>query len=249
MKNQWFPLILCIILCAQGAQASTVLATWDEWQGAVAPSQIDADFAVTGFDASITYASNRVNAGYGSKDGSFGSLNGASTSAGGLLVRARNSGQAPGGPELALRLTNDTASAYRLDSLHFDFSARNRPSKPDEHGFTGFDVVYNAGGLSDAATLIESAADLVLHDGGKAYDYSDFDIILSEQLADTVLEVGQSAMFLITFKGESDADVSSGLDNLAVTGSKVDIPEPSSCVLFGGVLSFACVAIRRRRAF
>ena len=245
MNNYSIFITLCVLLFVPTAHASGLLVSWDDWEGVVSPSQIDADFAEVGLSASILYASNRVNASYGSNDGSFGNLLGASPAAGGLLVRALNSGKSPGGPDLAVRLKNESSFAYRIDSLHFDFSARSRPKKNAEHGFTGFDIVYSSGDLEDAGTLIGTAADLVLHDGGKTYDYPDFDIILSEQLRDTILEVGQSAVFLISFNGESEADVSSGIDNVAFKGSKVDIPEPSSCVMLASLWGFACAARRR----
>lgn len=245
MKTCLIRITFYSFLFVSSTHASGVLASWDDWEGVVSSSQIDADFAEVGLSASILYASNRVNTGYGSNDGSFGALSGASPAMGGLLVRALNSGKSPGGPELAVRIKNESSFAYRIDSLHFDFSARNRPKKPAEHGFTGFDIVYGSGDLGDAGSLIGSAVDLVLHDGGKTYDYPDFEIILSEQLRDTILERGQSAVFLISFNGESEVDVSSGIDNVAITGSKVDIPEPSSCAMLASLLGFACAARRR----
>jgi hypothetical protein len=243
------PLLLVIFsvlpLFCPAVQASNVLASWSTWTDDTG-SELDADFVIPGFNASIGYAGGRVTADYGSSDGTFGSLEGGTIyTNSALLVRARNDAKFPGGATLTLSLTNNTSSAYQIDSLHFDFSARNRPSKPLEHGFNSFDVVYSSGDLNGTGAVVGATLNLMLHDGGEVYDYPDFDFILADQLTDRILEAGESALFVVTFKGETDMDVSSGLDNVAFTGTKVDIPEPASCVILVGILSLSWVIVRR----
>lgn len=88
---------------------------------------------------------------------------------------------------LTLTLTNNTASAYSIDSLNFDFFAR---SNGTDNGFRGFDVVYTSGGSGDADTSVGLASGLTALNVANTYGYLDYDFTLSDHLTDVVLEAG-----------------------------------------------------------
>ncbi|HBR94769.1 MAG TPA: hypothetical protein DEA90_11460 [Opitutae bacterium] len=223
------------------AAHATTLAFWDVWADDT-DSSIAADFTFGAFEASISYDESRINTGFGSNDTTFGTLAGpASTAGGALLVRGL------AGYTVELNLTNNTTSAYQIDTLNFDFSAR---SGGDGTSFTGFDIVYTSGSLGATETLVGSATGVPV--GGNLVDSSDFDFDLSANLADTILGVGESALFTVTFRdnihaySDSGNNVSAIFDNVAFTGTSV-VPEPSSFALLSGCLALGAVMIRRRR--
>ncbi len=184
-----------------------VLASWDAWADGSASG--DADSVETGFTATANSESiNRALSPYGSNDGTFGTVAGAgSADTLGVLLRFN-------GPKvLTLTLTNNTGSAYSIESLHFDY--KRRASSPDE-----IVITYVSGGLGPAGTVIDTVSGLP-YDGtyvSGAVDYPDFDFNLAPALTDTQLANGESAVFTLTFNGGS-GNSSGVLDNVAFLGS------------------------------
>lgn len=239
MKKQFLAVTLSSLALSTVSQASTILAYWNDWadnSGTV----LDADSVTPGFAASIGYDGSRVNAGFSSTDGTFGTLAGGSTTAdGGLLVRNVD------GSTLTMTITNTSSSAYSIDSLNFDFSVRLDAASPS-NSYNAFDIQYTSGGLGVAGTSVGSASGIAINTNGNNSNYTDFDFTLSDNLTDTTLAVGESALFTFTFSGQAGTNgnnVSSVFDNVAITGTA--IPEPSAALLSLGGL--ACASLRRRR--
>jgi hypothetical protein len=77
-------------------------------------------------------------------------------------------------------------------------------------------------------------------------DHDDFDLDLTG-LADNVLDPGESATFRISFSGGtvSNTDQKTYLDNVAISGTSVPIPEPASLAM--GLVGLTLVIARRHR--
>lgn len=221
---------------------SAVLVGWDNWDDN-SGNNLGANKVTTNFVGTIVTPVSQVNTNFGSNDGTFGTVSGASTGAtvgdnGGpaLLVRANSN------TTFTLSLTNNTGVSFTLQTLNFDFAARS--SAGVDFGFNAFTVTYNSGGLGPASTQVASASDLAYTTSGgtgKA-DHPDFDFNLADNLTDLVLDDGESALFTFQFSGQSGSNgggVSSIIDNIAITG----VPEPSTALL--GALG--CLALLRRR--
>lgn len=236
MKNKFLAVALASFAFSTVGRAATILASWNDWADTTG-SVLDADFVSPGFVASVGYDGSRVSASFSSTDGTFGTLAGGPTTAdGGLLVRNSTS------PTLTLSITNNTLFAYSIDTFHFDFLVRN---SNDGTSFNAFNIVYTSGGLGPNATSVGSR--MGLPSGGAAEsDYSDYDFTLADNLTDTTLAVGESALFTITFSGQTGSNpglVSSVFDNVAFTGTM--IPEPSTALLC--LIGLATAFLRRRR--
>ncbi len=214
-----------------GSANAAILASWDDW-GVIANSTYVANNTLAGFSASVRQGANittRVHNDFGSTDGTFGTVAGASTTGNpALLVRNQTNEHI-----LTLTLTNNTGQAYFIDSVHFDFAPRR--DNDSNTGFNGFKLTYETGGLGSTPVEIDSQSDLAYLITGSANaksDYSDFDYILSNALNDTLLDDGESATFQLVFSGGTNSvNTSSVIDNIAFVGSA--IPEPASMALLG----------------
>lgn len=229
--------VASVSLLSTAAHATT-LATWDGWAD-TDDSVINADFTAAGITASIDYLGSRVLNDFGSNDGTFGTLAGSAATAGrGLLVSENN-----GGSIVTLSIENNSASAFRIDTLNFDYLTR--VSSSDGTGNHAFDVTYTSGDLGVAGTSIGTASNIAT--GSNVSNFSDFDLETTA-LTDKILGIGESALFTITFSGRASGAgfVSGVLDNVAVTGTSV-VPEPSSFTLLSGCLVLGAAMIRRRR--
>lgn len=198
---------------------AAVLLTWSD-------SGTIATVVTTGFSGSHSGRSG-ASATFGSNDGTFGAnLAGAPTTAGTSFVKNNST--------VSLTMTNNTGSAYSIDSLHWDLGVRNT-------SLNAFTVTYVSGGLGPASTVIDTKTGLAAQGSGSLFDAYDYDYTLSSFLADTTLEDGESAVFTFAFSGGSNNN-SSIFDNIAFQGTL--IPEPSSALLGGlGLLAL----LRRRR--
>ncbi len=183
------------------------LATWDAWADTSTPYA--ADSKASGFTATAdSQGINRVLSPYTSSDGTFGTVAGAGTTdTNGVLLRFN-------GPNiLTLTLSNNTGSAYSIESLHFDYKMRQ--GAPD-----GIVIEYVSGGLGPAGNTISTVTGLTW-DGSYAsgaVDFPDFDFTLGSALSDTELADGESAVFTLTFTG-GGGNSSGVLDNVAFLGS------------------------------
>ena len=190
-------------LLANDAGAEQVLAAWEN--GSLTTSQPGID----GLDVSLTGV-NTMDAA-GSTDGTYGTFgSGASASAASFKLT--------GSQTVTLTVANNTASSATLDAIRFDFVRRFGGSPQD------IQVRYDSGSLgSGPVTLFQTSN--VGTTGYDSGDYPDYDIILSDMLADTELAVGDSAIFSIVVDGAT-AGGKSLLDNLAITGDAVSLPSP-----------------------
>lgn len=208
------------------ASNAATLASWDIWGSG------SADSTTTGFTATIagfdTLRSDR-----GITDGTFGNnLAGASTA---------DTRSAPfrgtSFNTMTITLTNGTASAYSIDTLHFDFGVRT-------NGPNTFIAKYTSGGLGPADTTIDTQTGLAQANTTNGNIFQ-FDYTLSSSLSDTTLAAGESAVFTFDFSDTTGSGSSLSLiDNVAFQGTEV-IPEPSSFALLG--LGGLALLARRRR--
>lgn len=223
------------------AAHATTLASWDTWSDfATADSAVifSADDALSGIVATVGIEGTSTvvrNASFGSNDGTYGtSMSGATTSAGGLMVRGRDDSYI-----LTISLTNNTGSDYQLTGFYFDFAPRqNTTSSAD--GMNAFDLTYDGDSI-----LQRTGLPYVIDRTTNAHSsYPGYDANLvgsSIILADT-----DTLTFTMTFSGGDNLDTSSVADNMLFSGTAV-IPEPSSFALLSGCLALGAVMVRRRR--
>ncbi|WP_136063496.1 hypothetical protein [Pontiella sulfatireligans] len=191
---------------ATGASAE-LLVGWDG--GVVSESATNR----TGISGNL-WAGNlfEVDGNVGSTDGSFGSVyNGASATASAYEVRL----SVPGSTDrVSVQVMNNTGSSLQLDQLHFDYAAWWSSSPLDVH------VSYAYGNLdiTDATPVETVSSSSALN--GNTGDYEDFDVALAG-LADSVLEDGQSATFMLTALNADGATSSGAFDNIAVSGALI----------------------------
>lgn len=228
---------LCAFVVPKAAQAD-VLVGWETWaSGGEAPSVVLGD--ITG--SSQEFGDWRENNAAASTDGTFGTLAGASSttgpaSSGTYLGQTPVNGQSIGSYNFTITAG---AEGLILESFHFD--ARRKRS----NSATTWTVSSVAGDIE--LTTIQSGSLGSALGGVGPTDHLDFDIDLTG-LTDNVLAAGQTATFKINFTGGGSAnnnDQHTYLDNVAIAGTVVPIPEPTSLALLGlGSLLIA----RRRQA-
>jgi hypothetical protein len=244
MKKATLTLLTATSACTLVATANAaVLASWDTWSNN-AVGNYDADATLAGFSAAITNTDtgNRANSGgFGSTDGTFGTAvaGAATTDNTALLVRKGNTGTNDSGWNLqTITITNNTGSAYNIESIHFDIGARG--TAPNDSG-DAYTLTYVSGGLGPASTVLGSATGIT--NIGNQGDADDFDITLAASLSDITLADGESAVFELLIDDYGSNSASATLDNVAFQGSLV--PEPGSLALLG--LGGLLIAARRRR--
>lgn len=234
-----FPLLAGALLAGTASSGAVVVASWDAWAN---DTTYAADTTATDFAATASIATTgrggsvSTGLGFGSTDGTFGTVAGADTGFGGLFVRGQN-----GDNIVTIELSNNTGQSFSIDSLHFDFGAR--VVSPDS-----FILTYTSGGLGAANTMIDTQTGLTRiigsSQGAGEGDYADFDYNLGTLLADNILGDGESAEFSLVFSGQTSASGSSILDNLMIQGTA--IPEPSSQSLFALLGVFGLLRRNRR---
>jgi len=207
------------------ASNAATLASWDIWGSG------SADSTTTGFTATIA-GFDTIRTDRGIADGTFGAdLAGASTTDTRSAAYRGTSSNV-----MTLTLTNGTASAYSIDSLHFDFGVRT-------NGPNSFTANYTSGGLGPAPALIDTQTGLAQQNSTNGNLFQ-FDYTLSSSLSDTTLAAGESAVFTFNFSDTTGSGTSLSLiDNVAFQGAV--IPEPSSFALLG--LGGLALLARRRR--
>ncbi len=129
-------------------------------------------------------------------------------------------------------VTNTSLADYTLDTLYFDAAKLNSAPNHD------IKVSYTITGASGYTTLgtVGGSTYATVPDTAPTAAYSKLSYFL-----DFVLGAGEA----ITFKFES---ASARIDNIAITGELVPVPEPGSVVALGGLLGGGFFLRSRRRA-
>jgi hypothetical protein len=201
--------------------SSDLLVGWDTWKsGREAASWTFGDATGWATESWGNWSESRLAA---SKDGTFGSMAGAST-----LVSASNTGTHIG--STTARGSYDftiTAGVNGLVLKQFSFDAqRKRTGSPFR-----WSVETIAGAISTGVIVGSGTLDRVLVETSQ---HTNFDLDL-RGLSDNVLEPGQTATLRISFSGGTviNTDQQTYLDNVGIFGSIVGVRKQSGVVNFG----------------
>lgn len=251
--------VLAISLAAGSLSTSgaIVIAGVGTWDSATAPSvPVTAAGVTATATASASTGSWAIGESGGrgsSKDTTWGTFDGNGAAASSVTTGNENLTVTNGRPsaELTLTITNNGAVALDLATFHMDVIAF-RPNAPRAYALNVL-----AGSDITVGNVFTSADDEINHLGGglltddtdpATHDqHDDLDLDLSG-LADHTLAVGESAQIQIAF---SSGTGSGGghhlfLDNVAISGDAVVVPEPSSFFLLG-LSGIAILGLRRRQ--
>lgn len=232
MKFPVLPILLGASVCILPQFASaTLLVGYSDF---AFTSNIDntPNESLSGFSGVLTKSSTLtdVTTTGGSSDGFYGpdSTLGGGVAIGSGVLNPTNNGRIGGVAGVTLTVTNGTLSAYALESLLFD-GRRNGEANP-----TTYTVSWSSPGGSG------SQGGMAAVNGGGApvtVPYDDFKV----NLGSIILGVGQSIVFTW-----SATDVSSRIDNIALTGLNA-IPEPASLLALGCLVASGALLRNRRR--
>ncbi|MEN8775219.1 MAG: PEP-CTERM sorting domain-containing protein [Akkermansiaceae bacterium] len=255
---------LAISLAAgsMSVSAATVVAGWDSWDSTTAPSStvtaagITASATASASTGSWSNADSGGDPGRGSSvDTTWGTFDGNGNAASAVTnVGVANLTVTNGRPsaELTLTITNGGPVDMDLAAFHMDVVAF-RPNAPRTYSLNvlaGSDISIGTVFASAGTPMNDNSTNDITHIGGAlgtGHDvHEDLDIDLSG-LADNTLSVGETAIIQIAF---SNGTGSGGghhlfLDNVAISGDAVVVPEPSSFLLLG--LSMLALLGRRRK--
>jgi hypothetical protein len=239
MSKILFPAVLAALLVPQAANAA-VLVGFENWitnnpnagAGVInAATTTAADFSGDSTTGTVGWGRSGSGA---NDDGTFGTLAGAETTVAFNRGLSMNNGV---NGFMDFSITNSSADDYELDFFHFD-TGTFRPNAAHE-----WTVSIQSGDLT-AQSIQSGSADNI---AGGTVDWYDYDIDLSGLTGGNVLAAGQTATFRLDLAGGTGA---SGhhqyVDNIAISGSVIAVPEPSSLALLG--LCSAGIVARRRRS-
>jgi hypothetical protein len=245
MINKAF-LVLWVALCSHATCSAAIIAGWDRWDSASAPTASVLAPGVTGSAVTTTegLAWNTNDERGASADGTWGSFAGppaADTTVGTNDDQNLELPNATTGGTITFTISNNGTTDLELNAFHFD-SYAFRPKAARTYELS----VLAGGGITDG--VIYTSGDLEIPHVGGAFDnlaHADIDHSLTG-LADHTLAVGESVDFLLAFSG-GVGDGSGGhdlwVDNVGV--SVVTIPEPSTCFL--ALLGMASVSMLGRK--
>lgn len=242
-----FPKVSALFVLALSVAATSssavLLVGWDDWDSySSVGATFSPDQGIVGVTAGLSVGSNRRATSWGSTSGEFGSVAGASTDPGALILSNSNNALTA-----TLTLTNDTGLDLELTAIHFDFAPRTNALS--QAGPRNFDLSYHSGDLGTGPVAIGSESNLpiwITNSTTNAFSaYPGYDYNLSPALSNITLANGQHATFRLVFSNFGSSDVGSILDNVAVTGTV--IPEPSNYAMCLGGLAVLALIIRRFR--
>lgn len=245
-------LVASLAAGAMSASGAIIVAGIDNWDSTTAPT---VPVTAAGITATTTASASTGNwaitdsggdPGRGSSDDTtWGSFDGNGAPASAVTnVGVANFTVTNGRPsaEVTLTITNGGTIDLDLANFHMDVLAF-RPNAP-----RAYELSVLSGDITNGV-VFTSVDDAITHLGGGLSGHAQHDEIdLSlAGLADNTLAAGESAVIQIAF---SSGTGSGGghhlfLDNVAVSGDFVTIPEPSSTLLLG--LGALALGFRRRK--
>ncbi|MDQ8188953.1 PEP-CTERM sorting domain-containing protein [Roseibacillus persicicus] len=255
-KTKFIPgLAACFAATSLSSPAAVLIAGIDTWASTTAPTPTAAAGITATATASATGGdwSNSDGTGRGSSDdGTWGTTDlgtPSSTvsdvgSANFTLTNAKTDGQ------ITITIVNGSGLDIDLDSFHFDALAF-RPKAARTYSvnvLAGSDITVGTVASSEGNPQNDNSTNDITHLGGSLSGHNqhdDLDIDLTG-LADSILEAGGTAIFQLAFSngvGDSSGGHHLFLDNVAVSGDFIPIPEPSSIALLG----LSGLALLRRR--
>ena len=259
IKNKTFSaLAVTLVAGSMNASGAVVIAGIDDWSSTTAPS---VPVAASGITATATASATggwaleaAANAGRGSSvDTTWGTFAGPAAASAVTDTVAANlaltNGKTDG--EVTITISNGGASDFDLAAFHMDVVAfRPNAARTYTLSVLSGDITVGQVFASAGTPMNNNSTNDITHLGGAlgtGHDvHDDLDIDLSS-LADHTLAVGESAVIQIEF---SNGTGSGGghhlfLDNVAISGDVVGVPEPSSALLLG--LSGLALTLRRRK--
>ena len=235
------------------ASGAILVAGIDTWSSTTAPAVTNTAAGITATATASTSSGawsitdNGTDPGRGSsEDGTWGTFDGSGTAASTVTnLGVENFTVTNGRPsaEVTLTIVNGGTDDLNLAAFHLDVVAF-RPNAPRTYALNvlaGSDITVGNVFTSPTTAITHLGGGLTGHD-----QHDDIDLDLSA-LADSTLSPGETAILQIAF---SDGTGSGGghhlfLDNVAVSGDFVTVPEPSSAILLS--LSGLALLGRRRR--
>ena len=223
----------------QSASAATLIAGIDAWDSVSAPT---VTHTLAGITATATASASTgswsnddrpSDLGRGSSgDGTWGNFDGngvAASTVTSLGVASFTVTKGRPSAEVTLTIVNNGTGDLDLAAFHLDVVGL-RPNAPRTYALnvlSGSDITVGNVVTSPTGAITSLGGRLSGHD-----QHDDIDIDLTG-LADHTLAVGETAIIQIVF---SDGTGSGGnhdlfLDNLAVSGAFMNVPEPSSMIL------------------
>lgn len=239
-------LAMATLVCVSNASA-VLVAGWDNFSSGLTPTTPHEAPGITATMVNVGFSNGSSEDRGSSSDTTWGSFDGNGTAASSTIVGNVNLTAHNGetGDTMQITIVNNGTDDLDLGAFHMDALA----FRPNASRTFTLDVA--TGGALTAGNVYTSAAQEITSLGAApnaAQDQHDeYDISLNS-LADSTLEVGGTVVFDLEFTGGTPG--SSGhhlwLDNIAVSGSIVAIPEPSLFAVWT-LVGVGTVASRKKR--
>jgi hypothetical protein len=231
---------------ATSSAAIVTIAGIDEWNSTAAPTVtvLATNITATAVVNSFGSGEGGANIGRGSSsDGTWGSFAGPASPSTTVTTASTNNitlfnGGASG--DITITITNNNTENLVLDAFHFD-ALRWRPNAAKN-----YQIEVISGSITNG--VVPGTTSELTSFGGAALtqtQHNEIDFSLAG-LADHTLANGESAEIRVTFSGGTGTGSGHHLfvDNVAISGEIVPVPEPSAALL--GLLGTGFFFLRRR---